>query len=369
MRNVTARVLGLIVMASLLTTAVAQQSVSAAPQPSVKARLVKGGLRQSVSFTFGPGGLIYYGERFSGNIRTLNTKTHTTHQLFKIAHTVGSSSDERGVLGIALHPGWPKVPFIYVYVTRQISGHDINQLIRFRFVKGHVTGSRVLLQGASSASYHNGGRILFGPGGDLFVFVGDNHVDANAQDRTNNIHGKMLRIHSDGSVPKTNPFRGSRIWTYGNRNSFGFTFDPRNGRLWQTENGPGCNDEINLLVRGANYGWGANENCGGTSPGDTNNSGTGVHFPKTFFPSPIGITGDAFCNHCGLPARFEGHLFFGCVNDAKLRVVGLNPARNDISTGPTALFTAPAGIDSMETAPNGAIYFSTANGIYRLVTG
>ena len=62
----------------------------------------------------------------------------------------------------------------------------------------------------------------------------------------------------------------------------------------------------------------------------------------------------------GCPPRFEGHLFFGCVNDAQLRVVGLNAARTGISSGPSALLTAPAGIDSMETSPNGQIYLSTA---------
>lgn len=367
MRHITARVLGLIVMASLLTTAVAPHAASAAP--GIKVRLVKGGLDQPAGFTFGPGGLIYYGERFTGNIRTLNPKTGITHQLFKISHVVGSKYDERGVLGIALHPGWPKIPLMYVYVTRSLAGHDVNQLLRLRVIKGHVAGSRVLLQGDASTGYHNGGRILFGPGGDLYIFVGDNHVDANAQDRSGNIHGKMLRINPDGSIPKTNPFKGSRIWTYGNRNSFGFTFDRRTGHLWETENGPTCNDEINLLVRGANYGWGAKENCNGTSPGDTNNSGSKIHLPKVFFPSTLGITGDAFCYHCGLPSRFAGKLLFGCVNDGNLRVVELNAARTGISSGPTVVLNVPGGIYSMETSPQGRIYLSNAGGIYKLVTG
>ena len=371
MRYITARVLGLIVLASLLTTAVAPQTVSAAPAPGVKARLVKGGLNDPAGFTFGPGGLIYYLERGTGEVRTLNTSNGHERLIFTINGVSGIG--ERGALGIALNPKWPAVPYIYVYVTRKAHGAMRNQLIRIRVQNGHGTGYKMLLQSPAAPkndAYHNGGRILFGPGGDLYVFIGDGHVDANAQDRTANLQGKLLRINPDGSIPKSNPFKGNRIWTFGNRNSFGYTFDPKTGRLWETENGPTCNDEINLMVRGANYGWGAKENCNGTSPGDTNNSGPApIHLPKVLFKNTLGITGDAFCDHCGLPERFEGHLFFGCVNDSKVRVVGLNAARTGISSGPTALLTAPEGIDSMETAPNGQIYFSTQDAIYKLVTG
>jgi len=364
-RRITVRVLGLTLMAAMLTSAVATQPAVAASGISVK--LVKGGMHQPAGFTFGPGGLIYFVERFTGAVKTLNPQTDVTHLVFTIPNVTGSTTDERGGLGIALHPAWPRVPYIYVYATRTVHGHLLNQVLRINAPGGHGTGFRVLMQaGASSAGYHNGGRILFGPGGHLFVFVGDGHVDANAQ-RHKNPQGKLLRINADGSIPKDNPFKGSRIWTYGNRNSFGYTFDPATGRIWETENGPGCNDEINLIVRGANFGWGANENCSGTSPRDTNNSGPlPRHGPKVFFPSPLGITGDAFCHHCGLPARYEGKLFFGCVNDGRLRVLGLNAARNAVSTGPTALMTVPGGIYSMETAPNGQIYLSNASGIYRL---
>ena len=76
-----------------------------------------------------------------------------------------------------------------------------------------------------------------------------------------------------GGVPADNPIAGSRVFAFGIRNSFGFTFDPQTDSLWETENGPECNDEINLIVGGGNFGWGPSENCGGDSPGNTNNSG------------------------------------------------------------------------------------------------
>ena len=60
---------------------------------------------------------------------------------------------------------------------------------------------------------------------------------------------KVLRMNPDGSVPNDNPFAGSRIWSYGLRNSIGFDFDPQTGNLWESENGPECNDEINRIVK------------------------------------------------------------------------------------------------------------------------
>jgi glucose/arabinose dehydrogenase len=366
MRHLIVRALGLVLIASMFTVAASTQPAAAAP--GIRAKLVKGGLNDPAGFTFGPGGLIYYLERGTGRLLTLNPSNGRQHLVFTISGVDGQG--ERGALGVALHPRWPQVPYVYAYVTRMANGALRNQLLRIHVANGQGTGFQVLFQSPASGSpYHNGGRILFGPGGDLFAFIGDGHVDANGQDRSANLQGKMLRINPDGSIPAGNPFSGSRIWTYGNRNSFGFTFDPRTRRLWETENGPNCNDEINLLVRGGNYGWGANENCNGSSPGDTNNSGPRPrHFPKVFFKGTIGITGDAFCDHCGLPPRFGGKLFFGCVNDGKLRVATMNVARNGIK-GVTSPLTVSGGIYSMETSPKGQIFFSNAGGIYRLVTG
>jgi glucose/arabinose dehydrogenase len=357
-------------IATTFTTVTATtQIVPAAAAPGIAVRLVKGGLNDPAAFTFSPRGLIFYAERGTGEIRVWNPNTHTDRLVYTISNVNGDG--ERGALGIALHPGWPERPFIFVYVTRTVSGVLRNQILRIRVDNGHGVSAREIFQtSAVTVLYHNGGRILFGPGGSLYAMVGDGHDSGNAQDRTSNPRGKILRITTSGAVPKGNPFPGSRIWSYGHRNSFGFTFDPLTGRLWETENGPECNDEINLDVKGGNFGWGPNENCSGTSPGDTNNSGPRPRFgPKWFTNRTIGITGAAFCHHCGLPPRFEGDLFFGGVNAGQLRVLHPNGARSGFTGGATTILTAPNGaILSMETAPNGQIYFSDFSGIYRLVS-
>ncbi len=132
------------------------------------------------------------------------------------------------------------------------------------------------------------------------------------------------------------------MFAFGIRNSFGFTFDPQTDSLWETENGPECNDEINLIVGGGNFGWGPSETCGGSSPGNTNNSGpTPRLLPKLWFDGTIGITGDAFCDGCGLGAGVEGQLFFGDVNTGVLRRVALNAARDDVSGAAIDVLDAP----------------------------
>jgi len=222
-------------------------------------------------------------------------------------------------------------------------------------------------QPASSSPYHNGGRILFGPDGMLYAIIGDGHDSTNSQDVSGNLRGKILRMTPAGGVPSDNPIAGSRIFAFGIRNSYGFTFDAQTDSLWETENGPECNDEINLIVAGGNFGWGPSENCSGDSPDNTNNSGPAPRLqPKLWFVGTIGITGGAFCDGCGLGASVEGDLFFGDVNTGVVRRVALNAARDEVSGNAIDVLDSPGGVYSMERAPTGRIYFSDAQAIYRL---
>ena len=256
-------------------------------------------------------------------------------------------------------------------MTRTTNGVLRNQILRIHGVGGHGVRAHVIFQtSAVTTLYHNGGRILFGPGGSLYAMVGDGHTDANAQDLSANPRGKILRMNPDGTIPASNPIPGSPIWSFGHRNSYGFTFDPLTRHLWETENGPSCNDEINLDARGGNFGWGASENCGGSSPGDTNNSGPAPRLmPKWWTTNTIGITGDAFCHGCGLGSQYEGDLFFGEVNAGRLHLLRVNASRTGFIGGAQTVLTAPNGaILSMERAPRGGIYFSDFGGIYKLVS-
>ncbi len=105
---------------------------------------------------------------------------------------------------------------------------------------------------------HFGHRLAFGPDGKLYIATGERQKFDPAQDMSANL-GKVLRLNEDGSVPRDNPFadKGSvtaQIWSLGQRNPLGIAFDER-GRLWEVEMGPKGGDEVNLIKRGANYGY------------------------------------------------------------------------------------------------------------------
>ena len=332
----------------------------------VKAVPVATGLDNPVGFTFTPAGRLVYLERNTGWLRFRTLKTGADQRIFRISNV--NSDGERGALGVAVDPRWPDQRFVYVFATRNTSKGLRNQVLRIKVENGKKVGLRTLLSvSAGPASNHNGGRIAFGPDGKLYVVIGDNAVSSNAQDRSANLHGKILRINPDGSIPSTDPF-GTRIWVYGIRNSIGFTWDRGTGRLWETDNGPECNDEVNLIRKGGNFGWGSNQDCSaGSAPTNTNNSGPAPRLlPKHTFVGTVGITGAAFCRACGLGAAFNGDLVVGAVNDGVIRRFDLNPTRNGFDTGPTVVLDHPGPVLSMEVGPNGRIFFSDFGTIYRL---
>ncbi len=347
-----------------LTMLVTLGMAGRADAAGVRAVPVATGLASPVGFTFARNGTLVYLERNTGWLRFRNLSTRIDRRIYHVRNI--NFDGERGALGVALHPDWPRHAFVYVYATRQTPAGLRNQVIRIHVAHGHGSGRILLSIPAGPASNHNGGRILFGPGGKLFIVVGDGAASANSQDLSS-LKGKILRINGNGTIPKTNPFH-TRVWAYGIRNSIGFTFDPMTNRLWETDNGPECNDEINLIRRGGNHGWGPSENCAvGTAPGNTNNSGPAPRVrPKAWLVSTIGITGAAFCDGCGLGAAFQGRLLVGAVNDGVIRRYTLNGARTAIIHGPAAVLDQAGPVLSMEVDRSGRIYFSDTTTIYRL---
>jgi glucose/arabinose dehydrogenase len=349
--------MGLLVMTGLIALAPVGPTVAG----GVRADRVARGLNAPVGFTFLPDGRLVYLERNKGWLRFRNLQTDVDRRIYRIRNV--NATGERGALGVEIHPDWPQHPFVYVFATRNTPHGLRNQVLRIRVENGEPTGVRKLLSAAAGpADNHNGGRIQFGPGRKLYVVIGDNGRPSNSQDRSANLRGKILRINPDGSIPGTNPF-GNRVWAYGIRNSIGFAFDPRTGRLWEQDNGPECNDEINRIKRGGNFAWGPNQNCP-----NTNNSGPRPRIrPKYTFADTKGLTGVTFCDSCGLGAGYRGDLFVGAVNDGIIRRFDLNRRRTAFDSGPIQVLDRPAPVLSMETGPNGRIYFSDFGAIYRLV--
>ena len=331
---------------------------------TVGAQPVATGLDFPAGFTFAPNGRIFYGERFSGEIRIYTPSTGMNSLFVTVPNLV--SNGEQGLLGLAVHPNYPTKPFVYAFATRNTQAGLRNQILRWKYVSGKGRRMTVIFESdVTPATIHNGGRILFGPDKRLYAIIGDAANPSNSQNLSVRA-GKVLRMTAGGAVPADNPFPGTYVFTYGHRNSFGFTFDPANGRLWETENGPSCNDEINRVVAGGNYGWGPSQDCSDTpAPQNTNRDGPNPILPEAFFTPTVAPVGTAFCSGCGLSGS-EGTLFFGNYNTGQIRRAVLSADRQDIDSI-TTQYTHSAGILSMERGVDGALYFSTSVGIYKLV--
>jgi glucose/arabinose dehydrogenase len=350
-------------LAGLILASVVLAAPPAAAGRRIHAREVVGDLNQPVAFTFGPGRKIWYVEKTTGEVRVHDLDTGADHRFVRVDGVNGEG--ERGMLGIALDPDYPDEPFVYLYATRSADGGIRNQILRYRDDHGHGAGRTVLLSTVAGGPYHNGGRILFGPDGMLYAIVGDAHDDANAQDLSNEDRGKILRMTPSGGIPSDNPF-DDFVWAYGIRNSFGFAFDPRTDALWETENGPQCNDEINRIEGGDNYGWGPNQTCTGSSPGNTNQDGPNPVLPELFYDNTIGITGIAFCEDCGLGRRSQGAAFAGAVNNGDVTRILFNDQRSAIASH-SVVYHHGGSTLSFEVGPGGRIYFSDFDGINKLV--
>ena len=132
-------------------------------------------------------------------------------------------------------------------------------------------------------------------------------------------------------IPTGNPISSSPIIAYGIRNSFGFAFDPQTGRLWDSQNGPACNDELNLVPRTTltNFAWGPSQTCSTPPqpPLNTNQDGPNRVLPKFFWSTTVAPTGAAFCQACQLDSASNGKLFVGQYNTSRLRRFALNSTR------------------------------------------
>ncbi|MGH2725155.1 MAG: PQQ-dependent sugar dehydrogenase [Actinomycetota bacterium] len=325
------------------------------------AQPVAGGLAFPAAFTFAPDGRIFYGERFTGEIRVLDPATGQDTLFFTLPAV--ATSGEQGLLGLALHHRYPRKPLVYAFYTK--TGPQ-NLIVRIRDSGGTGADLRTLVT-LPAGTIHNGGVIHFGPDRMLYAVVGEVGVPANAQ-LLSTTAGKVLRMTDAGRPPRNNPFAESLVYSFGHRNMFGFAWDHLTRRLWVTENGPECNDEVNLVVAGGNYAWGPNQTCAGSPPENTNQDGPSPRLlPEVFYGPPmIAPTGAAFCRGCGLPGQ-EGNLIFGAWNDGILRSLVLDAERDDVASQ-SILYDHPSGVLAVERGPDGALYFSDPDEIFKLVS-
>lgn len=142
--------------------------------------------------------------------------------------------------------------WLYAYVTTASHNRVIRMPLQGDAGDYSLGRSQDVVTGIPKSTYHNGGRIKFGPDGLLYITTGD-AGDGSASQDTGSLAGKILRVEPDGSIPDGNPF-GNAVYSYGHRNVQGIDWDD-DGRLWSTEFGQNTWDELNIIERGGNYGW------------------------------------------------------------------------------------------------------------------
>lgn len=218
---------------------------------------------------------------------------------------------ERGVLGLALDPDFATNHYVYVFYNHKTPAKI--RVVRFTETAGVGSNPTVIFEvnDPYAAGNHTGGNIHFRPSDPdhLYISIGDRaSVPATAQ-QLDKWSGKILRIHKDGSIPTDNPFyddgnpatgNDDRIWSWGHRNAWDFTFSTLNDSLYASENGANTYDEVNMVVKGSNYGW---PNCEGIS-----GSCTGFAAPINVWGAPLpAVTGIIHYTSSVFPA-YTNHL-------------------------------------------------------------
>ncbi len=306
-----------------------------------------------VALAFAPDGRLFFNERLTGQVRVV---VNGVLQPQPFATLPVETNGERGLLGLTFDPQFTSNGFVYVFVS---DPSGVQRVVRFADMNGSGVSPAVIVDNLPSNTIHNGGNIGFGPDGKLYVTLGDSVNPANAQD-PNSLSGKILRFNANGSVPTDNPFGTTNpAFNLGLRNSFDFAFHPQSGVIYASENGPDCDDELNRVVRGGNYGWRPNYPCGDSDPQFV--------APLTRFNPVIAPTGVTFYTSNVIP-QFQGSLFLVDFNEGRVRRFVVNEAQQGMITQSEIVVDGGMGnLLDIVRGPDGALYFSSTTAIFRIV--
>ncbi|GAB4022417.1 PQQ-dependent sugar dehydrogenase [Spirosoma migulaei] len=331
---------------------------------------VTNGLSGPTAMVFAPDGRIFVTLQ-SGDLRVIKNGALLPTPF---VHLTVDDNGERGLIGVVLDPAFSTNHYIYLYHT--VPGTPAHNRISRYTANGDVVlaNSEVEildLDPLSSATNHNGGAMVFGPDGKLYVGVGENANGPNAQNLDTHL-GKILRINADGSAPADNPFpsgteQRKRVWAYGLRNPYTIAIQPGTGRIFVNDVGQSTWEEINdATTGGLNFGW-------PTAEGTSNN----VAFTNPVYSYPHTPTGDG--NGCAItggtffnptttnyPSSFIGKYFFqdlcgSWINNINLSV---NPAtRSSFAT------SLPGNSLAISTGLDGNLYYLSrdASALYKII--
>jgi len=344
----------------LLTLAISTGSLSA--QASYSLETVAENLNFPWSIAFTPEGDYLVAMR-SGVVRRISAAGEVSPALQGLPASYVLS--QGGYFDITLDPGFTDNQRIYLsfaYGTPELNGT--------RIVTGRLNGNRVedvtpifTVSPLKDTAVHYGGKMVFLPDGTLVMTTGDGFEYREAAQDTFNLMGKIIRIHSDGSIPADNPYASNglgnaAVWSYGHRNPQGLVLDKISGRLYSHEHGAKGGDELNLIKPDTNYGWpavtkGVNYSGAYVSP---LRSAPGIEEPLTYWDPSIGASGLAIYDGDAFP-NWRGKLFIGALVDEEVRMLTLSDGR---VVDEQAMFgEIGARIRDVRTGPDGMLYLLT----------
>ncbi|MDZ4259601.1 MAG: PQQ-dependent sugar dehydrogenase [Gemmatimonadales bacterium] len=363
------------------------------PPPTTGApalRLVASGLSTPILVTAPPGDSRLFIVEKNGRIRIVANGVLRSEPFLDLRGRVSTGS-EQGLLGLAFHPDFATTRLFHVNFTDlqgttrvvafRASGNDPDQ--------ADLTSEREVLAVAQPFGNHNGGHLLYGPDGMLYIGMGDGGSGGDPQGNGQNsgtLLGSLLRFEvnpGDGSlaVPIDNPFVGQvgarpELWSIGLRNPWRFAFDPANGDLYIGDVGQNAREEVNVATaasgggRGLNFGWKIMEGSGCFAPASGCNT-SGLTLPVLEYSHAEGcsITGGVVYRGNAV-AMLAGHYLYAdfCAGWVRsFRLVG--GAVQDATTWP-ALAPPGGGVTSFGVDAAGEAYLMTSGGsVYQVVLG
>lgn len=268
-----------------------------------------------------------------------------------------STGGEEGLMGMTLDPEYTQNKLVYVCLAYDTPSGLRDKVVRFVDNGSSAGTPELVIGGIPSAQFHAGCKLKFGVDNKLYISTGDATNKQIAQD-LNNLGGKILRLNPDGTVPSDNPFPDSPVWSYGHRNPQGLCFQPGTNQLYSVEHGPsgfdgpGGGDEVNIINKGANYGW-------PLASHESKKDGTIA--PLLVFTPAVAPSACAFYHGNSIP-QFDGNLFFAALKGEGLWRIQFSKANPSVITQFEKLEDINYGrLREVTEGPDGALYFTTSN--------
>jgi aldose sugar dehydrogenase len=335
-------------------------SATDSTRPAVTREVFVSGLSNPWDIAFLPNGEMLFTER-PGRLAARNG-SGVVRTIAQIADVV--TGGEGGLMGLAVDPEFASNRFLYTCLSSRVSGSTDNRVVRWVLSADgtQLTDRRDIVTALPYANggRHSGCRPRFGPDGQLWIGTGDAALGTLPQD-LQSLGGKVLRVTRDGAAAPGNPTiagADSRIYTYGHRNVQGIAFQPRSGAVFAVEQGPSFDDEVTVLVAGANAGWnpvpGYNESVSMTDLTRYPNAMRAVYSSGS---QAKGTSGGGFLSGSAWKS-WDGALVIGQLSGTRLLVITFTPAGAVATTTPlfddlgTRLRTPLQG-------PDGSLYVTT----------